>query len=444
MKKTFLIWIFSVMASGLANAQIPSEAFPLTNSLYSLWHEGQTEKAIETTLKLYELYPPFLIDNFHNTLAQNFKHKNAVSYSSVYLEELRKRKNEAINKIVEPLYLWSKMIDNSDPVYLKSIFNDLSQVLSDSSNYESHTERYCLLALNEPNIQKLIDQKTREQLLLKVIRNLETYPYLMQEVKGGKKIDKRAWNRYLLSYSYFFLFSKFDQKEEYLMKASNYSPDETDLQGRRDFFYDAALLKGYLDPVGYRKDYLNYLKANHKEKESLTLLADITFCAPSDDNLKALKDYYAILSIEKPFKEYWHQYINQKCKSVPQLKIKFTEETLDLMQKSSHWVYIDVWGTWCVPCVEELPLLQEFFTKNQQNTNSVLKIYTFSFASQNLSSFMDKNRYNFPVSEIDKQANDAFEVTSYPTKILITPEGKYLKIPFNVDWRMYIKNYCLM
>ncbi|MCX6237352.1 MAG: TlpA disulfide reductase family protein [Bacteroidia bacterium] len=444
MKKTCLIWLFIVIVSSLTNAQIPKEAFPLTNSLYSLWHEGKTEQAIETTIKLYELYPPFMIDNVHNLLAQNFRNKLTILNSAVFLEELRKRKNEAINSLIEPLYLWSKTIDNSDPNQLKNILSDLSHVLSDSSNYKSYAERYCLLTLNEPAVQKLIDQKTKEQLLLKVIRNLETYPHLIYPDKGGKGLSERAWNRYLLAYSYYSLFSKFDQKEEYLMKASNYSPDEVDIQVKDAYYYEASFLTGNTKQIGYKIDYLNYLKTNHKVQESLSLLAEIAFNTPSDDNLKALKDYYAILSLEKPFKEYWLQFINQKCKNAPQLKIKFTEGALDLMQKPGHWVYIDVWGTWCSPCVKELPILQEFFTKNRQDTNSILKIYTFSYSSQNLSLFMTENQYTFPVSEIDKQVNDAFEVTSYPTKILITPQGKYLKIPFNVDWKMYIRNYCLM
>lgn len=57
---------------------------------------------------------------------------------------------------------------------------------------------------------------------------------------------------------------------------------------------------------------------------------------------------------------------------------------------------------------------------------------------------MTENNYTFPVSEIDKQTNDLFEVSGYPTKILISPDGNFIKIPFGVDWKTYIKNYTLM
>jgi hypothetical protein len=91
-----------------------------------------------------------------------------------------------------------------------------------------------------------------------------------------------------------------------------------------------------------------------------------------------------------------------------------------------------------------LPELQSLYSANQQVKNSKLKIYSFSFGSQNLSDFMSENKYTFPVSEIDKQTNDLFEVSEYPTKILISPKGNFIKIPFGVDWKTFIKNYTLM
>lgn len=72
---------------------------------------------------------------------------------------------------------------------------------------------------------------------------------------------------------------------------------------------------------------------------------------------------------------------------------------------------------------------------------SNLKIVTFSYSSQNLADFLQKNQYTFPVSEIDDQIKNQFGINSFPTKILISPEGNYIVIPFGVDWKMYVKNY---
>jgi thiol-disulfide isomerase/thioredoxin len=444
MKKTVITLIVSVILTGITKAQIPLEAFPLVNSLSDLWSSGKTEAALDSSIRLYSIYPPLFIECLHNELSQLVKQDRFYNNANDYFEALFKRNNQGMTSIVKPLYLWSKSIHDSDRVQLNKTFNEMAQVLGDSSNYGSRAERYALLMLNEPTIKKLIDKEYSDNLLHTIVRNLETYPNLDLNVKGRKVLEERSWNRYLLAYSYYMRYTFFDRQEEYLMKASKYSPDEQDVQVKDAYFYDAALLTGNVRQIGFQKEYLNYLNVNHRTQEALAMLTEITFNSPSDENLKTLKDMYTLESRQVSFKEYWYQYINQKGKKVPSLKIEFAEGILDLTKNRDYWVYIDVWGTWCSPCVEELPTLQEFFVKNNQRSNQTLKIYTFSFSSQNLVNFMKDRRFTFPVFEIDKKINDDFEVTGYPTKILISPTGNYLKIPFNVDWRMFVKNYCLI
>ncbi len=424
-------------------AQIPPEAFPLTNSLSGLWHNGQTEKAIQNSLKLCKLYPPMFIDNIHNTLAQILQDENSSKNGHIYLENLYLQKDTLINNIITPIYIWSRIIHSKDHKEINNALNDLTKTVTDSSNHISRAERYVLLILKGVEKDNIVDLKTKESLLLRVINNLESYPYLNVMVSDLKLMETRAWNRYLLAYGYNYLYSNFYQKEEYLRKASNYSPDACDNLVKYAYFYDATLLTNNTYDIGFKQKYFDYLK-NKNKKEALNLLTEITFNEPTDANLANLKSYFSEISIDQPFEEYWLNYINSKCKDSPKVKIEYPNEVLDLTQKNDTWIYIDVWGTWCRPCREELPQLQAFFVENNKRDHLQLKIYTFSFASQNLATFMDKNKYTFPVSEIDQKVNDMFEVSGYPTKILITPDGKYLKIPFAVDWKMYLKNYILL
>lgn len=444
MKKTWMVLMVGLLLSVFAKAQVPGEAFPLVNSLSGLWTSGKTEAAVDSTIRLNQVYPPLLIECLHNSLAQYVKQERFRHNADDYLEALIKRNNPGVNRIIKPLYVWSKTIANSDRVQLEKRFSEMVQVLGDSSDYETNAERYALLMLNEPTVQQLIDKGAREKLLLAVIRNLERYTNLTIQVKNRNEMEKRAWNRYLLAYAYYSRYTLFDRKEEYLLKASQYSPDEQDVQVKAAYFYDAALLTGNVQQIGFQQEYLNYLTGDHRTTEALALQTEITFNAPTDQNLKALKDVYALEPSQIPFTEYWHRYFNQKSKKVPSLKINYVEGTLDLTKNRDHWVYVDVWGTWCSPCVEELPTLQAYFVANSMKPISSLKIFTFSYSSVNLGAFMKEKGFTFPVFEIDKKINDAFEVSSYPSKLLISPEGFYIKIPFNADWRMYIKNYSLL
>lgn len=443
MNRLLMTLTISLFLLNLCLGQIPKKAFPLTNSLSDLWHNGETEKAIESSMELYRLYPPMFIERIHNTLAQQLQNDSKL-YGQKYLEQLLLKKNDEISNIISPIYLWSKSINAKDENDLKEILEELNSILRDSSNYKSKTERYCLLILQELDKKNTLDVKTKEKILQKNINNLEAYPYINKVMVGRSEGEKRAWHRYLLAYSYNYLYTIKPNAAEYLKKASDYSPDLNDRQYKHAYFYDAALLTGNTREFGFQSKYQKYLVENNRNSDALALLSDIAFGNPSDYNIKTLREFYEKLKYSNPFSDYWTNYIHEKGKPVPKLKIQFEKEELDLTKEPNNWIYIDVWGTWCSPCREELPALQSFFDENTKSSNSKLKVYTFSFGSQNLLEFMTENKYTFPVSEIDKQTNDLFEVSGYPTKILISPQGNFIKIPFGVDWKIYIKNYTMM
>ena len=443
MKKLFLTLLISLTLISANFAQIPKEAFDLTNSLSGLWKNGEIDKAVESSIELYRLYPPMFIERIHNTLAQRIE-DDSKQNSLKYLEQLYNENNQEINEIIAPILLWSKTINSKDESGLKSIAKELESLLGDSSNYESRTERYCLLIIKELDEYVSIDDKTKEELIIRNIKNIEAYPFLIDVPADRKEAEKRAWHRYILAYSYDYLYSNLYNEVENLKLASDYSPDLSDRLNEGAYFYDAALLSGNTKRFGFKSKYQKYLADANREVEALELLSEIAFGNPSNHNIELLQAYYMKTNGGEAFKSYWENYIHKNGKAVPNVKIKFENEEIDLSQKSDGWIYIDIWGTWCSPCRKELPELQTFYLANKEVENSKLKIYTFSYNSQKLSEFMTENKYTFPVSEIDKRTNNLFEVSGYPTKILITPNGNYIKIPFGVNWKMFVNNYTLM
>ncbi|MEL1255382.1 TlpA disulfide reductase family protein [Flavobacterium sp. DGU38] len=442
MNKLLMTFAIGLSFLSLCAGQIPEKAFTLTNSLSDLWRNGETKTAVESSVELYHLSPQMFIDRIHNTLSQQIQNAPRL-YAQQYLEQLILKNNNKINTIVAPIYLWSKSMEATNENDFKGILKDLNGILKDSTNYDSRTERYTLLILQELEQKKAIDNKGIAKILNKNITNLESYPYIVKIKTERSDEEKRAWHRYLLAYSYNYLY-RIDPKEEYLKKASDYSPDQNDRLRKSAYFYDAALLTGNTREFGFQSKYQKYLVENNRNAEALVLLSNITFGNPSDVNLKSLREFYEKSNSDLSFSDYWTAYVHKMGNPVPKVKIKYENEELNLTEKPKNWIYIDVWGTWCGPCRKELPELQSLFTTNSSNKDSKLRIYSFSYGSQNLLAFMNDNKYTFPVSEIDKQTNDAFEVSGYPTKILISPEGNFIKIPFGVDWKTYIKNYTLM
>jgi thiol-disulfide isomerase/thioredoxin len=121
-------------------------------------------------------------------------------------------------------------------------------------------------------------------------------------------------------------------------------------------------------------------------------------------------------------------------KRAPNIRGQRTDGTvLNLSDFSGRIVYIDVWATWCAPCVEEIPFsikLQQHF-KNDPN-----------IVFLNISVDKDVNAWKRKL-EVEKDWGGAhinlnraqtdslglnYQITGYPTYILIDKEGKIVTI----------------
>ena len=335
MKKYFLI-LLCLSFANFSSAQIPEEAFTLTNSMYKLWENGETDKALEASLKLYELYLPFLTDRIHNTLSQKVLAAEDTSQIYNYVDKLYGANNAEINELISPFYYWTKVKTTKNPEKLEQAFINLSRTLSDSSNYKTMAERYCLLAINDLENSLVIDKQMRKNLLQKIINNLEKYPDLTKSVQGRSLTEERAWNRYLLAYSYYTLYNSHEKDGEYLVKAAAYSPDMLDLNVVHAYFYDAALLTDDTDNIGYKSVYANYLIENNQTEDALNLYTEVTFNSPTDENLETLKEIYNSSAQKEDFNTYWFNYINKMAKSTPAVAFDFTDEKLDLSKINNN------------------------------------------------------------------------------------------------------------
>src|SRR5690606_26565552 len=130
--------------------------------------------------------------------------------------------------------------------------------------------------------------------LNKIIRNLQADTSLIKPAVERQVNARRAWNRYLLAYSYYTLFQK-SNDPLLLEKAAFFSPDLTDKLNDTDYFYDAVLLKS--DILGFKMKYVNYLSSHRKLTEALKVLTDLAFADPSNENINTLRSYY--LSMNK-------------------------------------------------------------------------------------------------------------------------------------------------
>lgn len=70
------------------------------------------------------------------------------------------------------------------------------------------------------------------------------------------------------------------------------------------------------------------------------------------------------------------------CSSAQEIEvIKLPQLEIEMKNSSSEITVINFWATWCKPCIEEIPMLEEFSQQNQPQDAQVLLV-SMDFASQ--------------------------------------------------------------
>ena len=91
-------------------------------------------------------------------------------------------------------------------------------------------------------------------------------------------------------------------------------------------------------------------------------------------------------------------------------------------------VLVDLWATWCVPCVAELPHLQELSETLSEDDFLMLGIVLDSGDAEKVAPFLAEKGLTYPNVMGSNEARDSFgPFLGYPTKYLIDRDGKLVK-----------------
>lgn len=101
-------------------------------------------------------------------------------------------------------------------------------------------------------------------------------------------------------------------------------------------------------------------------------------------------------------------------------------ETVELADLRGTVVLINVWATWCEPCVAELPELAELHRQLVDRGFTVIGLNA-DVASKRLQVRRMVEAHDLPYSiwlDPENQAQVTFQLRGYPTSILIDRQGK--------------------
>ena len=98
--------------------------------------------------------------------------------------------------------------------------------------------------------------------------------------------------------------------------------------------------------------------------------------------------------------------------------------TFDLAAQRGHWVIVNFWATWCVPCIKEMPDISHFVATHK-NVRAIGLAYQDN-APADIKAFLAKYPVVYPIAQVtlDKPLKDFDEPQGLPTTYLIGPDGK--------------------
>lgn len=95
--------------------------------------------------------------------------------------------------------------------------------------------------------------------------------------------------------------------------------------------------------------------------------------------------------------------------------------------------FLNFWGSWCPPCVEEMPSIQQLYDAKGDQVSFVL--ITMQDKPERFVPFLEENNYSMPVYEANNLLPKALIPNSFPTTFIINKKGEVvMRVTRTKDW----------
>src|SRR5690606_33943708 len=88
------------------------------------------------------------------------------------------------------------------------------------------------------------------------------------------------------------------------------------------------------------------------------------------------------------------------------------------------YVLLDFWGTWCGPCIQEIPNLKTLYDNIDKSNFEIISIVVDS-PKKDLEQLMSKYGITWPqiISDDSNTIKEKYGIMKYPSTFLLSPEG---------------------
>jgi peroxiredoxin len=125
--------------------------------------------------------------------------------------------------------------------------------------------------------------------------------------------------------------------------------------------------------------------------------------------------------------------------NIPAPDFRFTDLNGKIVALSDYRgkiIVVNIWATWCLPCVEEMPSMEKLYQKFKTENFEILAVSIDEAGSDVVAPFMKKHKLTFPaLLDPEGSIKTLYGVTGIPETFIIDQSGMLLgKIIGPRDW----------
>jgi peroxiredoxin len=300
-------------------------------------------------------------------------------------------------------------------IYNDSLFNRFDKI---ESKYDSGFKQLFLDKRLEIQwikwrylISKLPKTGPSEEQLKEFINGKEFSDFFTENMKMLNDLDPNS----------FLLEGKFMQNVHLMRTITSINPD---IPAKFN------ITKSYFDEFAE-----NFADKSPNERLSCKLLVDLAQNQLGNDDNKAkelldkLSKYQYEKYIPKARINSMYAQLNVKIgKQAPDFNITTLEgNNIKLSDFKGKFVFIDFWGSWCAPCLREIPHVKTLYSKVSRNKLEIIGL-AGNDKEESLKKCIAENEIKYPNALASSTLLSEYGIRMFPTSFLINPDGKIIRM----------------
>jgi peroxiredoxin len=97
---------------------------------------------------------------------------------------------------------------------------------------------------------------------------------------------------------------------------------------------------------------------------------------------------------------------------------------VSLSDHKGHVVLVNIWATWCPPCVDEMPSMEKLYRELKDEDFEILAVSIDALGEKAVAPFMKKFKLSFPaLMDPDGTIKTLYKTTGVPESFIINKDG---------------------